>query len=1713
MSFAAPSATPLRFAQLKFSLLVLSLVSLLLPAAVSAQQTFTGGAIAVGRTQTTPSSSTITIGGATGSSIGSLKIVLNGLTTDGTACSDDNCWSLLITSFYLQAPHGGPTLVLLGGVGDGIDGDDRIDSGSGLVDATITVEDSASTTAPNDTAISPQGGTFTYKPTSYFVTDSQTPPLGTEADFPQPDGSATLANKFNGIAINNGDQWTLTIQNGEGLTTPINISSWQMIVTYATTTPTSTVVTSSQNPAFTTSPNNTVTLTATVTPASGPTGTVAFTDNGTTIPGCGAVALSGGVAHCAATMPQGYNTIEATYGGGSGYGQSSGSLTQLIEVHPTQSGNTWCNGTSFTAPLNGTSIVYPAMIPVSGYSPGTTVGNVTIELQNVTEGAPGAGIDAEFLLVAPGGANNLDFLDAGFNTEASGAVNLFISDSGSNTPNQGTPVNNDTYIPYDGETNSSLDIFPASNSPIVDSNIPSVPGTINFAAPHGKTNSLTLQQAFSGAPANGDWALYATAWNGSDALTVGGWCVTLDVNSGVGTTTSLSSNAPNQKATFGASVTLTATVTVQGGSTPVTSGTVEFKDETTGNVLATANALDGSGVATVATSALAEGDHKIIASYSGTGSFNTSFANLYLRIDHATTITGGGATFQYCNPGAITIPMGTSGPETPNPSNIFVSNLPGTLKTATLTLNNFSITVGDQLDNTASLVVGPTGSALDFFSNTAAGTIGDTASAGNYTFADSGSGLVSSGSGNLSPGTYKPTSYVGTDNANDVFTADPGGFYTLPGSFGYSASRGSSTFASEFPNDSSAAGTWSLYFNSPNANANGTGAAGGWCMNLTENLPAIAQPVLAHVGNFARGESNAQYTVNITNGSTNGPTGDPTGTNPMTVTDTLNAAFTYVSGSGTGWSCSASGQVVTCKNDSAIAESGIYPELTINVNVSGSAGGTINNQIAAAGAGVSSTNSNTDTVTIDVPPAFTSSTSTTFTVGTAGSFIVTASGTPTPTFSEGGALPSGVTLTNTGTLSGTPAAGTGGSYPITITAANGTTNATQNFTLTVDQAPAITSANSTTFMVGTAGSFTVVASGNPAVTFSETGALPSGITLSSSGTLSGTPAAGTGGTYTITVTASNGIGSNATQSFTLTVDQAPTITSASSTTFTVGTAGSFTVIASGFPTSTFSETGALPTGVTLSSAGLLSGTPAAGTGGTYAITITAANGTNATQNFTLTVDQAPAIASSNSTTFTVGATGSFTVIASGFPTPTLSETGALPSGVTLSSGGVLSGTPTAGTGGSYPITITASNSVSPNATQTFTLTVNQSLAITSANNTTFTSGTAGTFTVTTTGSPAPTLSETGALPSGVTFANNGNGTATLAGMPAAGTGGTYSITITANNGVSPNATQIFTLTVDQAPTITSASSTTFTVGTAGSFTVIASGFPTSTFSETGALPTGVTLSSAGLLSGTQAAGTGGAYPITVTASNGVGSNATQSFTLTVDQAPAITSANSTSFPVGAADTFTVTTTGLPTTALSETGALPSGVTFVNNGNGTATLAGTPATGSGGAYPITITASNGVSPNATQSFTLTVSQSTATITLGNLLQTYSGTPLSATATTVPASLPVTFTYNGLSTAPTAAGSYAVVATVNSSGYAGTASGTLVIAKALLTVTANNTSMALGGTIPAFTASYSGFAPGDTVAVLSGSPALSTTATSSSPAGIYPITITQGTSGGG
>jgi CSLREA domain-containing protein len=108
---------------------------------------------------------------------------------------------------------------------------------------------------------------------------------------------------------------------------------------------------------------------------------------------------------------------------------------------------------------------------------------------------------------------------------------------------------------------------------------------------------------------------------------------------------------------------------------------------------------------------------------------------------------------------------------------------------------------------------------------------------------------------------------------------------------------------------------------------------------------------------------------------------------------------------------------------------------------------------------------------------------------------------------------------------------------------------------------------------------------------------------------------------------------------------------------------------------------------------------------------------------------------------------------------------------------------------------------------------------------------------------------------------------------------------------------------------------------------------------------------------------------TATAANGDTSQFSAATTVAVKGPPLLTSGNNTTFAEGTQGTFTVTATGYPTASLSESGPLPNGVQLIDNGNGTATLAGKPTVA--GTFPITITATNGTAPDAKQAFTLTV----------------------------------------------------------------------------------------------------------------------------------------------
>ncbi|MEP7284192.1 MAG: putative Ig domain-containing protein [Chloroflexota bacterium] len=392
----------------------------------------------------------------------------------------------------------------------------------------------------------------------------------------------------------------------------------------------------------------------------------------------------------------------------------------------------------------------------------------------------------------------------------------------------------------------------------------------------------------------------------------------------------------------------------------------------------------------------------------------------------------------------------------------------------------------------------------------------------------------------------------------------------------------------------------------------------------------------------------------------------------------------------------------------------------------------------------------------------------------------------------------------------------------------------------------------------------------------------------------------------------------------------------------------------------------------------------------------------------------PFITSTDRVIFLTG-TNSFTVTASGTPAPTFSASG-LPAWATFDgTTGILSGTPTTTTVSPIDITITASNGLLPAATQHLMLTVIQAPTITSADHTTFLTGHANTFSFTTIGIPAPYFQLSGSVPS---WLHLDTPTGVLSGTPPNTTGSPISFTITAVNRVLPNATQNFTLTVQNpvAPTITSTNNTSFPIGSAGTFTVTATGDPTITFSATG-LPAWATLNpTTGVLSGTPPTSTGSPFAITITATNGTLPDATQSFTLTVTQAPVFTSANMTTFHVGTAGTFTVTATGNPTPTFSATG-VPSWATFNPT---TGILSGKPLNSVGSPFAVTLTAANGVLPNTTQNFTLTVGAgpldtvgvfrpSTATFYLRNANTTGAANIITAFGTST--DLPVTGDWNG------------------------------------------------------------------------------------------------------
>ncbi len=945
---------------------------------------------------------------------------------------------------------------------------------SGQSNITLTISDSSSNVLPSCNGTDSNVGNWSpaanssvnYKPAAYADTFSTGAPdygavisgfNNSDLNVPANQGTSTLTNVFTGDTVSG--TWTLYLVATAREQTQVSFSSWSITFTYtaasvpsatslSVSTPASTDPTHVQaGAAYTSGNDSTIVLTADVSGSSGtPTGTVTFQDisNGTTTNlscngGSDSVTLSGGSATCSTTISkEGYRSLEASYSGNSTYVASSGNSAVFMQNHAVNTGTQYCNpnttgtgpGTpeiagngdsnhSSWAPAGSTENTnpYPSVIFV-GDGINTNIANsvntVSVVLNDFLVNSS-TSTAAHLLLLAPGG-QAYDFID-GVGTSVFNGGTYHIQDGGSSMPESSAgTLASGTYEP------TAYTVSPFTPAPPAPA--PTITGNISAAQPSG---SATFLSTFAGATAHGPWSLFLYDDSGSLTTTnLGSWCIDISPATGVPTSVSVQATvngATTQRAALSASVTFTATVSA---SSTVNTGTVTFTDTYTASGLVTTLGTPNvsNGTASITTSSLIEGDHLISAIFQDGSTFNDNTGTLQFRVDATTPAPAvSGNSYTYCNLNAITIPADQAppndkGPAAPNPSNIFVTNMPGTISSVTLTLEQFHMPSGggNFLD---SLLVGPNGSSaptraqtLDFFSDL---TSNNSFGPNNYTFTDSGTPASVTCPAPF-PAVPATTLAPASCTASTSYTASP--FYTLPSTFQHAATAGSSTLNGVYGN-TNGNGTWSLYFNQTADDTTG-GVNNGWCMDFTENAVSVGINE-NHVGtngagsNFVQGEAGAQLTTVITN---NGPgsTGDPLGTNPLTVTDTLNAAFTYQSFSGTGWSCSASGQTVTCTNDTPVAQGNTYPTLTLNINVSTAAPSTVTNSVNVHGAGITP-NQASDTITITTAPVLTISKSHTgtFTQGQTAQWTITvsdeaANGTTSGTANLSDTLPSGYTL-------------------------------------------------------------------------------------------------------------------------------------------------------------------------------------------------------------------------------------------------------------------------------------------------------------------------------------------------------------------------------------------------------------------------------------------------------------------------------------------------------------------------------------------------------------------------------------------------------------------------------------------------------------------------------------------------------------------------------
>lgn len=443
-----------------------------------------------------------------------------------------------------------------------------------------------------------------------------------------------------------------------------------------------------------------------------------------------------------------------------------------------------------------------------------------------------------------------------------------------------------------------------------------------------------------------------------------------------------------------------------------------------------------------------------------------------------------------------------------------------------------------------------------------------------------------------------------------------------------------------------------------------------------------------------------------------------------------------------------------------------------------------------------------------------------------------------------GALPSGLTLLASGTLSGTPT--TAGTFTFDVRVTSSGKKRTKRLTITVIPRLATAAGTSVIGVVGTAYRDSVTASGGVGGYVWEitAGQLPAGLALAASGVVTGTPTAAGASTATLRVTSGT---QTATRELTITVVAVLEVTTTTLAEAVVGVAYTDTVRATGgvAPRTWDVASGALPSGLVLFQNGAIGGTPTSTGNSTFTARVTA-GAQQTTRAFSVVVAAPLAMATLALPSATQGDVYTTTLVATG-GTGTFAWSvteGALPPGLALSTDGVLNGTLTGSGTSNFTLRVTSG---AQQVDRAFTVTVAPALAVLT---TVLREGIVGvtyadTLRATGTSGAVNWGVESGALPAGLTLLSNG----TLSGTPT--TAGTSTFTVQVTSGLQ-TATRGLSVTIVPALVLVTPTLANATVGNPYAQQLVASG-GTGTYTWTlvaGSVPAGLTFDSTGAITGT-----------------------------------------------------------------------------------------------------------------------------------------------------------------------------------------------------------------------------------------------------------------------